>query len=704
MFRSQKSIISLLAILLLCDNGFSMNCSSAGSISSFGGHYYAITSSTLTYADALKAAVDDGGYLAVPDSSAENNYIKELVGGGTLAWIGVYDVNNMQNYCISGSDCVIDTSRFQTVLGGAPTFTYWGANQPDNLVDSVDVLNGTAMVEPLGEHWTVINGNNGYWSDEGNHADRNNNPVRYRAVIEFDTAPSCYVTSDPGSSLPTTGKFCNTSLYDSSSEIVTQGKTYQCLQDQYTNYYCPYGLAPATAQWDYKDGTSQQETGIDYTSMICNGTMINGQCVDTIENASYVTNLTCQTKSIACAPGADSCCHIDISCGSNSATVKYYDCCNPQSSLKKSVNVNDANAFLSGVYYQPYSGSQGKIICNSAGACSIYFQDAYCGGSAIGSPYLTNTFALNTSGEYICSDTGYVNGGSLSADPTKCYHTKPLECPSGYTPTGSSDPTQACSQTYTYYNYLCSGTTPQDGVYMPQITSGSSPISPTNNCKGQGYTCNEADVQPALVAGQWECSPFPCVGNSNMSPNGSVGVNDKNNNGWANDGSCSGTIRIFNGKGYGCRSWDLLQGLDGGGCCDESKVFGGLVSCTSNEKNLAGYRKNSECHYIGNYCSKEVNLLVGSMCVEKSDSYCCFNSELARIIEEQGRPQIGKGWGSADNPDCSGFTAAEFQMLDLSKMDLSEFISSIKTPDAAALKSSIQQNITSVLQSRGVGQ
>ena len=40
---------------------------------------------------------------------------------------------------------------------------------------------------------------------------------------------------------------------------------------------------------------------------------------------------------------------------------------------------------------------------------------------------------------------------------------------------------------------------------------------------------------------------------------------------------------------------------------------------------------------------------------------CCFNSMLARIVNEQGRAQVGKGWGGAQSPDCSGFTVAQLQ-------------------------------------------
>jgi conjugal transfer mating pair stabilization protein TraN len=46
---------------------------------------------------------------------------------------------------------------------------------------------------------------------------------------------------------------------------------------------------------------------------------------------------------------------------------------------------------------------------------------------------------------------------------------------------------------------------------------------------------------------------------------------------------------------------------------------------------------------------------------------------MSRIFNEQGRTQIGKGYGDTKNPDCSGFTISELEQLDMSKMDLSEF-------------------------------
>ena len=66
---------------------------------------------------------------------------------------------------------------------------------------------------------------------------------------------------------------------------------------------------------------------------------------------------------------------------------------------------------------------------------------------------------------------------------------------------------------------------------------------------------------------------------------------------------------------------------------------------------------------------------------------------MAKIINEQGRGQVGKTWGSGENPDCSGFTTAEFEQLDFSRIDMSEFIqevaSSVRMPDVTVKKKAL---------------
>ena len=294
--------------------------------------------------------------------------------------------------------------------------------------------------------------------------------------------------------------------------------------------------------------------------------------------------------------------------------------------------------------------------------------------------------------------------------------TDTISCPQGYTETTGSETIKGqCKKTieYTYYSYLCNNSkNEQNFNYILQNSGGdcnktdsnnminnssnlsqpcNSSTPPTNNCKREKFMCQANKDRPcSFVDNSWQCSPFPCLGQSNLeSLDTQVGKDDKSNDGWSEDGSCAGTIYIFNGKSNKCRSWDMFFGLTGGGCCDKEKVFAGLVACKENEKILAKKREQLQTHYIGNFCSKELKLGFTKICVQKSDSYCTFNSSLARIIQEQGREQLDISWGSAKSPECRGFTPEEFQKIDFSKIDLTEFVKDIQS----SVQSSVIQNL-----------
>ena len=123
--------------------------------------------------------------------------------------------------------------------------------------------------------------------------------------------------------------------------------------------------------------------------------------------------------------------------------------------------------------------------------------------------------------------------------------------------------------------------------------------------------------------------------------------------------------------------------------------FSGILNCDQASQILAMKKDTRLCHQVGSYCSSKLPIF--GICIEKTESYCCFNSRLARIINEQGRGQVGRGWGAAQSPDCSGFTIAQLQSLDFSRMDLSEFYAEIAPtlPDNAALRAKVQQKVNS---------
>jgi conjugal transfer mating pair stabilization protein TraN len=115
-----------------------------------------------------------------------------------------------------------------------------------------------------------------------------------------------------------------------------------------------------------------------------------------------------------------------------------------------------------------------------------------------------------------------------------------------------------------------------------------------------------------------------------------------------------------------------------------------LKSCEPEEQQLGMHRGANLCHFVGSYCSKKVF----GACLETTEAYCCYNSVLAKIINEQGKPQIGKGWGTPESPSCGGFTVEEFQKIDFSALDLSEFVDDIMNATVLPEVKNIQDDIS----------
>ena len=115
--------------------------------------------------------------------------------------------------------------------------------------------------------------------------------------------------------------------------------------------------------------------------------------------------------------------------------------------------------------------------------------------------------------------------------------------------------------------------------------------------------------------------------------------------------------------------------------------------CSSAEKALDQKDDKGLCHKLGSYCSDKVL----GICVTSKDAYCCFESKLSRILQEQGRQQLNKPWGKPKTEQCQGFTIDEFARLDLSRMDFSEvyaeFTDAARLPDELQATQDIQQKI-----------
>ena len=52
---------------------------------------------------------------------------------------------------------------------------------------------------------------------------------------------------------------------------------------------------------------------------------------------------------------------------------------------------------------------------------------------------------------------------------------------------------------------------------------------------------------------------------------------------------------------------------------------------------------------------------------------------MARIIQVEGRKQLGIAWGDKKNPDCRALTLEEIQRIDFSKIDFSELFNELRS-------------------------
>jgi len=153
-------------------------------------------------------------------------------------------------------------------------------------------------------------------------------------------------------------------------------------------------------------------------------------------------------------------------------------------------------------------------------------------------------------------------------------------------------------------------------------------------------------------------------------------------------------LTLFNGTARRCTK----ASLGFSNCCKDAG-WGtdlGLAQCSESEKLLAQQSVAGQCHYVGSYCSNKVL----GICTSTGYGYCCFNSKLARIIQEQGRVQLGISFGAAASPDCRGLTPQEIEGIDFAKIDFSEFYAdayaaadAATKPGATELQQLIQQRI-----------
>lgn len=105
-----------------------------------------------------------------------------------------------------------------------------------------------------------------------------------------------------------------------------------------------------------------------------------------------------------------------------------------------------------------------------------------------------------------------------------------------------------------------------------------------------------------------------------------------------------------------------------------TEAYGKWAGCSYEDQRLAIAKSRGLCTYIGEECTSKLS---GFGCVETQEVYVCYNSKLARILNEQGRRQLGKPIGTVDDINPKGFSYQELSLLDFQSIDFTEFINDI---------------------------
>ena len=236
---------------------------------------------------------------------------------------------------------------------------------------------------------------------------------------------------------------------------------------------------------------------------------------------------------------------------------------------------------------------------------------------------------------------------------------------------------------------------------------------------GTTYSCPSGTNRPCVDDGSGTryCSPYDCQDKSSITPvyNDPINQTPPQNDGSRDAaGQCLDNLRIFAGTPSRCREagdqtiWQncchnnnpTINDTMGARGQPDQVTFKNQSStfefwsnqCDQKDQQTSLLAASGYCISVGTYCAEKWPLIG---CVQTNESYCCFNSMLAKIIQQQGRAQLPEmgSFGTPDNPNCRGFSMDEFQAIDFSKVDFSAYYDQIRTDSQANVQNQAQQNV-----------
>ena len=114
-------------------------------------------------------------------------------------------------------------------------------------------------------------------------------------------------------------------------------------------------------------------------------------------------------------------------------------------------------------------------------------------------------------------------------------------------------------------------------------------------------------------------------------------------------------------------------------------VIESMGQCSASENLLAMHRGENLSVYVSEVCNESIALT--NQCVSYQDNYCSFNGVLGKIINQQGKAQLGM-----DGSNCSGLTEQQIASIDFSKINFSEFTGKLLQQAQNNLPKNISEN------------
>jgi conjugal transfer mating pair stabilization protein TraN len=134
-------------------------------------------------------------------------------------------------------------------------------------------------------------------------------------------------------------------------------------------------------------------------------------------------------------------------------------------------------------------------------------------------------------------------------------------------------------------------------------------------------------------------------------------------------------------------------------------VFGALVaiqviqslrSCSQGEQMLSLHMGANLSTFVKEECTNKIPII--GTCIEWTSTYCSFNSVLARLINMQGKPQLG-----LNTSNCQGLTVDQISKIDFTKIDFREFTGQMTQQATKNMPSNVSGNYTPIMQQQTSG-